>query len=79
MIRLAGCPGGGWGWVNRLERPQATVGPVAPSVHTLPVGDAVMHDGRGLMCICGPTVMRVLCVDGTSGWLMVHHALDGRE
>ncbi len=49
-------------------------------VHVLPLRDIVTHaetdDGD---CVCGPTIEPVTRDDGSVGWLMVHHSLDGRE
>lgn len=50
----------------------------ADDTHVVPVGDLVEHelsDG----CVCGPRAERVTRVDGSDGWLVVHHSLDGRE
>jgi len=33
-------------------------------------------EGHG---VCGPTVEPVVRDDGSMGWLIVHHSLDGRE
>jgi predicted GH43/DUF377 family glycosyl hydrolase len=30
-------------------------------------------------CLCGPTTEPVRGEDGSMGWLVVHHSLDGRE
>ncbi|GAA1082814.1 hypothetical protein GCM10009665_80430 [Kitasatospora nipponensis] len=30
-------------------------------------------------CVCGPRVQPVERDDGSVGWLIVHHSLDGRE
>lgn len=30
-------------------------------------------------CVCGPTVEPVKRDDGSVGWVVVHHSLDGRE
>jgi len=50
------------------------------TVHTYPVRDLVEHDTEhGGDCICGPTVEAVLRDDGSCGWHVVHHSLDGRE
>jgi hypothetical protein len=49
--------------------------------HTWPVDDLVDHDvdDDAGGCICGPTVAPVECDDGSVGWLITHHSLDGRE
>lgn len=51
------------------------------TVHVSPVNDAVEHDlEHGGDCICGPTVEAVFRDDdGSNGWLITHHSLDGRE
>lgn len=49
------------------------------TVHTYPVGDLVEHDIDGGDCICGPTIEPVFREDGSSGWNVIHHSLDGRE
>ena len=47
--------------------------------HVYPVGDIVEHETTGDGCICGPTTEAVPRDDGSYGWLIVHHSLDGRE
>jgi hypothetical protein len=49
------------------------------SVHTYPVGDLIEHVTDGGDCPCGPTVLPVECEDGSIGYSVVHHSLDGRE
>ena len=46
--------------------------------HVVPVGDLVAHE-LDAGCVCGPDVELVRRVSGGDGWLLVHHALDGRE
>lgn len=49
-------------------------------VHVLPLGDALPHDeGNDGDCPCGPTTDPCPRDDGTIGWLITHHSLDGRE
>lgn len=48
-------------------------------VHVLPVDDLIEHDDVGDGCACGPTVEAVFREDGSNGWLITHHSLDGRE
>lgn len=48
-------------------------------VHVYPVGDLIEHDTEGDQCPCGPTTEPVFREDGSNGWLLVHHSLDGRE
>lgn len=45
--------------------------------HIVPVGDAVEHDITD-DCICGPLTVPIERIDGSVGWLIVHHALDNR-
>lgn len=47
--------------------------------HVYPLGDLVEHDTSGAPCICGPTDEPVKREDGSVGWVVVHHSLDGRE
>lgn len=50
------------------------------SVHVYPLGDLVEHDTEhGEACVCGPTQRPVKRDDGSVGWVIVHHSLDGRE
>ena len=49
------------------------------AVHTFPVGDLVEHDTDSGDCVCGPTTKPVTRDDGSIGWQIVHHSLDGRE
>lgn len=44
------------------------------TTHVFPVNDLVEHETDGGDCVCGP---RTEYVDGE--WIIVHHALDGRE
>lgn len=44
-----------------------------------PLGDLIDHDTDSDECLCGPRVEAVERDDGSMGWLLVHHALDGRE
>jgi len=49
-------------------------------VHVLPVNDWVEHQhATGTECACGPTTEPVPRDDGSMDWMVVHHALDGRE
>lgn len=48
------------------------------NVHVRPVGDLVEHELTE-DCACGPSAQPVKRDDGSVGWLIVHHALDGRE
>ena len=49
------------------------------TVHVYPVDDLVDHDTDGTPCICGATTEAVFRDDGSNGWLVTHHSLDGRE
>ncbi len=50
------------------------------TVHVYPDRDLLEHDTeRGEGCICGPDVEAVFREDGSNGWLITHHSLDGRE
>ena len=46
-------------------------------VHVIPLGDTVVHELDD--CVCGPAVEFHERCDGSDGWLVVHHALDGRR
>lgn len=48
-------------------------------MHVYPVGDLVEHVTAGDGCICGPTAEAVFDDDGSTGWMLTHHSLDGRE
>lgn len=49
------------------------------TVHVYPVDDHIEHDCSGDDCPCGPTTEPAERPDGSYGWLVVHHSLDGRE
>jgi len=48
-------------------------------VHVYPTGDVIEHDVGGGECPCGPSTEPVPRPDGSMGWLIKHHSLDGRE
>jgi hypothetical protein len=48
-------------------------------VHIYPVKDLIEHVTDGGDCPCGPTTEPVERADGNIGYVIVHHALDGRE
>ena len=49
------------------------------TVHTYPVNDLIDHEYTD-ECPCGPTVEPVMNdQDGSVGWQIIHHSLDGRE
>lgn len=45
--------------------------------HVEPVNDLIEHVHED--CICGPEIEAVFRDDGSNGWLITHHALDGRK
>lgn len=47
--------------------------------HTYPNHDLIDHDTETDGCVCGPTIEPVPRDDGSMGWLVTHHSLDGRE
>jgi hypothetical protein len=49
------------------------------TVHTYPVNDLIEHDTDSGDCLCGPATEPVPLDDGTIGWQVIHHSLDGRE
>jgi hypothetical protein len=48
------------------------------AVHVHPVDDLIEHELTD-ECPCGPESRREVLEDGSDGWLVVHHSLDGRE
>ena len=48
-------------------------------VHVYPVGDLIEHDTESSDCVCDPTSRPEKRDDGSVGWVLVHHSLDGRE
>lgn len=57
---------------------------MADAIHVVPRGDLVEHDTSTAEpdCICGPVIepaTREVNDDGSIGWVLVHHSLDGRE
>lgn len=52
---------------------------MAQTVHTYPVNDLIEHVTDGDDCPCGPDFDPVEAEDGSIGYSVVHHALDGRE
>ncbi|MFG3046235.1 hypothetical protein ACGFZR_15065 [Streptomyces sp. NPDC048241] len=51
------------------------------TLHVVPVNDLTDHDTSTTEpdCLCGPEVRPTAQDDGTVGWLLVHHSLDGWE
>jgi hypothetical protein len=45
--------------------------------HIAPIADLITHNVND--CPCGPTTAPVERPDGSIGWLVTHHSLDGRE
>lgn len=45
--------------------------------HAVPIGDLIDHVLTD--CPCGPRTEAVAHPDGSFGWIVVHHSLDGRE
>jgi hypothetical protein len=48
------------------------------TVHVVPVNDIIEHEDSDA-CPCGPELQPVERRDGTIGWVLSHHSLDGRE
>jgi len=46
-------------------------------IHVMPMQDLVEHADDD--CVCGPTTHPVSRNDGSYGWVVIHHSLDGRE
>ena len=46
-------------------------------VHVIPKDDLMCHLAGD--CPCGPSTEPVPRDDGSMGWLIIHHSLDGRE
>ena len=46
--------------------------------HVIPINDLIDHELTD-DCVCGPTAEAVKRDDGSVGWLITHHSLDGRE
>ena len=47
-------------------------------VHVIPKDDLTEHEITE-DCVCGPTLDPVKRGDGSIGWVVIHHSLDGRE
>ncbi|WP_218019272.1 hypothetical protein [Nocardia niwae] len=43
------------------------------------MNDLIDHDIPSDDCVCGPTTEPVPRSDGSTGWVIIHHSLDGRE
>lgn len=57
---------------------QADYYPDLNSCHIVPIADAIDHSPSDA-CVCGPTADPVNRKDGSIGWVLTHHSLDGRE
>lgn len=53
---------------------------MANTLHVVPRDDLVEHDcsTEQADCVCGPTPTLAQHEGAPDGWLLVHHALDGR-
>lgn len=51
------------------------------TLHLVPQHDLVSHDTSTSEpdCVCRPDLRPAAREDGSVGWLLVHHSLDGRE
>ena len=49
------------------------------TVHVLPINDLIEHEDQGDGCACGPSSEPIKRDDGSVGWVITHHSLDGRE
>lgn len=58
-----------------------TPGEDADTLHIYPLNDLVAHDTSADEpdCVCGPETRPAPRDDGSMGWLVMHHSLDGRE
>lgn len=52
---------------------------MSKTYHVYPTNDLVDHFKEGEDCICGPITDPVPREDGSMGWIVTHHSLDGRE
>ena len=52
---------------------------MSDTIHTFPLNDIIEHDTSGEPCVRGPDMEAVFRDDGSTGWVIVHHSLDGRE
>lgn len=65
-------------WLGcRRASPGWVLGRHDGEVHVIPLLDLIEH---GLAdCVCGTTTEPVERADGSFGWIITHHSLDGRE
>lgn len=47
--------------------------------HVWPADDLIERETNSDDCVCGPCVTPIKADDGRVGWILTHHALDGRE
>lgn len=47
-------------------------------VHVTPIDDLIEHE-ESEDCVCVPRTTLIHCDDGSDGWVITHHSLDGRE
>ena len=53
---------------------------MSDTIHVMPVADLIEHTNAiGEDCVCGPRTEPVQRDNGSYGWVLVHHSLDGRE
>ena len=66
-------------WLGRRHKGSKAwvLGETEDGVHVLPFDDLIEHEVTN--CVCGPTVEPCPREDGSMGWLVTHHSLDGRE
>lgn len=54
--------------------------PLVGTPHVVPCADLVEHNTNTEEgCICGPDQIPIERPDGSMGWYVLHHSLDGRE
>ena len=64
-----------------MSEPQPTTPNINPPMSVTPESnsdDAFFHE-LDESCPCGPTADPVKRDDGSVGWVLIHHSLDGRE
>lgn len=52
---------------------------LATTVHVFPLADLIEHEVDGELCVCGPHTEWLITQDGSTGKVITHHSLDGRE
>lgn len=49
-------------------------------VHIIPNSDLINHETDiDSSCVCGPELEAVMRLDGSCGWVYLHHSLDAHE